>query len=114
MKKKFMRILRAVSYPYRYAKAFLRLRQAVILADEHYTANHIRYYVMPTADRKLLVMNRNDLKRLRQKHYIHHRVTTHDLVRECFYHTPHALGTGFLPPDLLAQKRAAYFRWSLQ
>ena len=98
-------------------RAYLQLREAIRMADEAHEANGQRYYVIPNGAHadvkgaKLLVLSRADLKQLRIKHYAKPGVTTHDLLRTCFYHTPHRNGTGEMHPEERRIRKAAYYAW---
>lgn len=99
--------------------ARLQLSQAVKLADKMHEADGGRYYVMPTFNRTksgkrkhaLAVIDRANFRKLKQKHYISQRASVADLLRECFYHTPHRDGSGAIPKYKLEEKLAQYYRW---
>ena len=97
--------------PVKKVKAYLMLREAVIKANAAHAKNGSRYYVVPSTDGKLIVLNRDDLKRLRMKHYTSHKTTTHDLLSSCFYHTSHANGTGAMSDEVAEARRQAFFEW---
>lgn len=92
-------------------KAMLRLREAIKRADEAYNNCAQRYYVMPTSDGKLAIMDKQNFRKLKRKHYIGRDVRTFDLLRECFYFTPFANGSDPITPYLMKRKRLQYFRW---
>lgn len=92
-------------------KAMLRLREAIKKADEAYNHAPQRYYVMPTSDGKLAIMDKQTFRKLKRKHYIGRDVRTIDLLRECFFFTPYANGTEAITPYLMKRKRLQYFRW---
>ena len=68
-------------------RASLRLREAVRQADKAHRENGQRYYVMPTSgvSGQLVIMDRNNFRKLKQKHYINHNTFVRDLEFECFY-----------------------------
>lgn len=97
--------------------ARLRLDEAIKQADNAHQKTGHRYYVMPYTEqgqKKLMILDRQNFRRLKQKGYIHHRVLTNDLTRECFYHTGHANNTGQLPPEAAKLKRKQFYEWYLQ
>ena len=91
-------------------RAYLMYREAVKKADKAHEERGSRYYVLP-ADDKLLILNRKDLQHLKRKHYTSRSVTTHDLLRECFYHTPHANGSGEISPTSLKARKIVFYNW---
>lgn len=92
-------------------RAGLRFNEAVRKADEAHAATGERYYVMPLSPRKLIVMDRSNFRKLKQKRYIDNKASVLDLERECFYCTPYRNGTGMLPSAILQQKRNQYLAW---
>ena len=98
---------------FRKIKATLRLREAIRQADEAHSENGQRYYVMPTSGTsgQLVIMDRNNFRKLKQKHYIKHSTFVSDLERECFYCTPYGNGTGELPKLVVDLKRKQYYSW---
>lgn len=91
----------------------LRLHEAIRQANEAYQENGRRYYVMPlnNSDGQLLVMDRPNFRKLKQKGYIDSKVRINDLVRECFYCTPYSNGIGTLDDDIVKLKRKQYYSW---
>lgn len=94
-------------------KASLRLREAVRKADEAHRETGERYYVMPaSADRcKLIIMDRFNFRKLKQKGYITNKVYIRDLERECFYFTPYRNGSCAISSEVVNIKRRQYFSW---
>lgn len=100
---------------------YLRYREAVRKADQAHAANGERYYVMPTANRSrtatdkpvlsLIVMDRANFRKLKQKHYVTHRASVRDLVSECFYCTAYRDGNGYLDAIGRKMKLALYFSY---
>lgn len=74
---------------FRKIRASLRLREAVRQADEKHKETGERYYVMPAGGKKgqLIIMDRKNFRKLKQKGYINHNTFVGDLERECFYCT---------------------------
>lgn len=91
--------------------ASLRLREAIKLANSRYYATRRRQFVMPAAHGKLLILDRANFRKLKQKHYIASNVFCADLLNECFYHTPNADGSGVIPEAVARRKRLQYFNW---
>lgn len=98
---------------FRRFRASLRLTEAVRQADEAHKETGERYYVMPTtgASGQLLIMDRSNFRKLKQKCYIAHEATVANLEMECFYCTPYRNGKGVLPAKIVNMKRKQYFKW---
>lgn len=94
-------------------RASLRLREAIKKAEQAFKETGERYYVMPTASYKgeLIIMDRRNFRKLKQKGYISHDVRVTDLERECFYCTSYRNGDGVLPDSIVAIKRKEYYKW---
>lgn len=94
-------------------KASLRLREAVRQADKANSESGQRYYVMPTSGTsgKLIIMDRVNFRKLKQKGYINRNTFINDLERECFYCTPYRNGIGRLNSMVISLKRKQYFSW---
>lgn len=94
-------------------KATLRLNEAMRQADKAHNENGNRYYVMPTSGTsgQLIIMDRNNFRKLKHKGYVSNRTFVRDLEKECFYCTPYRNGTGELPSAVVALKRKQYFSW---
>lgn len=92
---------------------YLKLRKAIITADELHAKDGDRYYVMPGSDGKLIIMDRKNFKRLKLKHYIDQKVTLNDLRRECFYHTPYADGSDHMPAYVRKERAESYYAWAV-
>ena len=94
---------------------YLRYREAVKQADEAHAKSGERYYVMPVtvegSKPKLLIMNRSNFRKLKQKHYISHKATQRDLINECFYCTPYRNGDGYLDARGRRIKLSLYFSY---
>lgn len=92
---------------------YLRLRRAVALADEAYLSTGTRHYVMPGSGPRceLLVMDRRNFRKLKQKGYISDRALVADMVKESFYFTPHRNGDGYLSETDRRRKMRQYFSW---
>lgn len=93
-------------------KSVLILREAIIRADKAHEESGNRYYVMPLQHtRKLIIMDRFNFRKMKQKGYIPQNVFVHDLERECFYFTPYKDRSKKIDNDLVAHKRKEYFKW---
>ena len=69
-------------------RASIRLNEAVVQADKAHEETGERYYVMPNGKSgKLIIMDRFNFRKLKQKGYVSHNVFVNDLERECFYCT---------------------------
>lgn len=91
--------------------AYVRLQEAIRLADNQHRNNGQRFYVMPAADGKLIIMDRKNFRGLKRKHYINGNATQRDLLVECFYFTPTRDGNGAITPEQLRLKTAQYYAW---
>ncbi len=95
-------------------KASLRLREAIKMANKAHNETGHRYYVMPqygSCGQKLIVMDRQNFRRLKMKHYITREARVFDLVRECFYCTGYANGDQYLSEADRKKKVQQYFAW---
>lgn len=93
-------------------RAVLRLKEAVRQADKAHKETGERYYVMPNGDSgKLIIMDRSNFRKLKQKRYVSHNVFVSDLERECFYCTPYRNGNGALPTEVITMKRRQYMEF---
>lgn len=94
-------------------KAILRFDEAVQRAEQAHLKNGNRYYVVPSfASRgKLIVMDRFNFRKLKQKGYITRNALVHDLERECFYFTPYRNGSSAISTELKKLKRKQYLEW---
>ena len=112
--KKFIQTIKALlSYNYiAHFRDYLKLREAIIMADEQHAKDGDCYYVIPSLDGTLLIMDKKNFKRLKLKHYIPKDATIQHLRQECFYHTPYADGSYRL--DAFNRKRLAdnYYAWA--
>lgn len=91
--------------------AYLRLRTAVRKADEAYSLHRRRFYVLPGADRSLVVMDRSNFRMLKRKGYISQKAFTRDALFESFYFSPCADGSGRLSEADRRCKVRQYFSW---
>lgn len=92
-------------------KYYLMLRKAIMMADAAHEQDGHRYYVMPTQDGKLAVMDRTNFRILKRKGYINRTATVTGLLNECFYHTAYANGNGKMPDDVRKDKRRVFWLW---
>ncbi len=94
-------------------KASLRLREAVKKAEDAHSQTGERYYVMPLSGSKgkLIIMDRFNFRKLKQKGYITHEARVRDLEMECFYFTTYRNGTSRIVPEMENLKRQQYYRW---
>jgi len=88
-----------------------RLKKAIAMADDAYRAHPQRYYVMPTTDGRLIIVDRKNFRLLKRKRYISDTATVNDLLRECFYCTPKASGDGAMSLFVQKKKWEIYYRW---
>lgn len=92
-------------------KAFLQFREAVLKADEAHVKSGDRFYVVNSKDGSLVIMNRKEFRKLKQKHYINRSVKIRQLEDMTVYHTPYANGYGEMSPEEIKLKRKTYIQW---
>lgn len=92
-------------------KAEIVYSLAVRKADNAHNENGDRYYVMPSEDGRLVVVNRRNFRILKRKNYISKDASVADMQRECFYCTPYRNGKGEMPADITALKHSAFLDW---
>lgn len=97
--------------PFRKLKAFLMLYKAIEQAEAARVKHGRRFFVMPTQDGKLVVMDKYDLRRLKVKHYLDKSCHVEDLLRESFYYTSLGNGLGEIDPQDRQVRAHAYYRW---
>lgn len=93
--------------------ASLRLCEAIRQADEAHKETGERYYVMPTSGKsgQLIIMDRYNFRKLKQKRYVSREASVLDLERECFYCTPYRNGKNELADCIIKMKRKMYYSW---
>lgn len=93
--------------------AYLRLRRAVDMAEKAGKKHHCRFYVLPGENGKLVVADRKNFRRLRQKHWIRGAASYNmkDVADRAFYYTCHPDGTGFMRESERKQKVLDYYKW---
>ena len=77
-------------------KARIAFTLAVRKAEDAHAKDSDRYYVLPSGDGKLVVIDRMNFKKLRRKHYVGKKHTPSRLVDECFYYTANCFEGGML------------------
>lgn len=94
-------------------RASLRLREAIRQADEAHKETGERYYVMPTSGNsgQLIIMDRYNFRKFKQKGYISRKASISNMEQECFYCTPYRNGKDGLSVFILKMKRKAYYSW---
>ncbi len=99
--------------PFRKFKAYLRYREAVRKANEAYEKTGKRFYVVPASGKRktLLIMDRENFRKLKQKRFITRNAYISDLENKCFYATPYRNGSGELPKWKIAVKKMLYYKW---
>lgn len=98
---------------FRKIKAFLQFREAVLKADEAHAKSGNRFYVVSSKDGSLVVMNRKEFRKLKQKHYFKRSVKIRQLEDMTVYHTPYANGNGGMTDEEIIIKRKAYIKWMI-
>lgn len=92
-------------------KAEIVYSLAVRNADNAHSENGERYYVMPSEDSRLVVVDRRNFRILKRKNYIPKDASVADMQRACFYCTPYRNGKGKMPADIIALKHSAFLDW---
>lgn len=92
-------------------KAEIVYSLAVRKADNAHSENGERYYVMPSEDGRLVVVDRRNFRVLKRKNYIPKDASVADMQRECFYCTPIGMFKGEMPADIIALKHSAFLDW---
>lgn len=93
-------------------RAMLRLKEAVRQADKAHKKTGERYYVMPNGNTgKLIIMDRFNFRKMKQKGYVSQNAIIQNLIFECFYCTPYRNGDGMLPKSVIDLKRKQYMSW---
>lgn len=90
--------------------AYLRLREAVNRADKAHAETGQRYYVVPSAN-KLVILDRKNFRILKHKNYINYSARVNNLIVESFYFTPYRNGDGYLSQSYRKKKIMQYFDW---
>lgn len=92
--------------------AYLRLKEAIRIADKAHEENGKRYYVLPNGKtHKLIVTDRNNYRQLRHKGYYHNSAKMIDVKKASFYYTAHKNGEGKSTDELVDLKRMQYYHW---
>lgn len=92
-------------------KAEIVYSLAVRKADNAHSENGERYYVMPSEDGRLVVVDRRNFRILKRKNYISKDASVADMQRECFYCTPYRNGKGEMPAYIIALKHSTFLDW---
>ena len=92
-------------------RAALQLREAVKRANNAHAATGERFFVMPTTDGKLLVMDRKNFRRLKFKNYVSRKVVVNNLLTESFYFTPCRGERLPMSEELRKKKVQQFFEW---
>ena len=92
--------------------AYLRLKEAIRIADKAHEENGKRYYVLPNGrTHKLIVTDRNNYRQLRHKGYYQNSAKMIDVKKASFYYTAHKNGEGKSTDELFDLKRMQYYHW---
>lgn len=92
--------------------AYLRLKEAIRIADKAHEENGKRYYVLPNGrTHKLIVTDRNNYRQLRHKGYYNNNAKMIDVKKASFYYTAHKNGEGKSTDELIDLKRMQYYHW---
>ena len=72
-----------------------------------------RYYVMPDENDKLIVLCRDEFRKLKKYKRMDEKARVVHLIRESFYYTPYSGGDKAIDPAVKKQKRLMYIRYCL-
>ena len=99
--------------PFKKLKAFLKLNEAIKQADEAFARTGFRHYILPlqTKKKELLIVDKKNFKKMKQKGYIDKSITITDVRKYCFYCTSFTNGIDKLSGPELRVKRKNYFKW---
>ena len=104
-----MNILKKV---YRTLKANIIYEMAIFKLDDAYHKNPRRYYLLiDHSTGGFIIVDRNNFRALKRKHYISPKATMQNLRNDCTVHTPYADGTGLMPLVVLRERKRAYIKW---
>ena len=94
-------------------KAYLRYHEAVKQAEKAHESTGHRYYVMPMSGTKgkLIIMDRDNFRKLKVKGYISQNARVKHLELECFYCTSYRKGNGRLSPEDIKSKKELFYQW---
>lgn len=81
--------------------------------SKRYLVGNTRYYVMPDADDKLIIMNRRQMHKLRTMKMMSNEAKVRHLKGESFYYTPDGSGNT-IDKDLKEFKRKKYFEYRVE
>ena len=104
------KLIRLIKNAWNDFKDYLRYRKAVQMADDAHAKDQDRYYVMPSMDGKLLVMDRKNFRILKKKGYIAKNATIQNAIDECFYFTPRLNDVGMVEP-VIKERYEEYKKW---
>ncbi len=91
-------------------KARLRFRRAIQIADEALQKTGLRHFVIPTPN-GLVVVDRRNFRRLRNKRYINRRAVYRELPNNCVYCTPYRNGEGALSQEMIKDRFEEYIEY---
>lgn len=96
---------------FRHFRDYLKLRGAILIADEQHAKDGDSYYVVPSTDGTLLIMDRKNFKKLKQKGYIAKGESLGNLRRTAFYYTPYADGSDAMTKEIRRERAELYYMW---
>lgn len=96
---------------FNYIIALSKLEYAIHMANKAHEQDGQRYYILPDANDRLIILTRYTFRKLKKQGLISSKATITDIIRESFYFTPHANGTGALSPAAQKAKRKMYLKY---
>lgn len=91
---------------------FFRLKVAVRNAEEAHRRSGERFYVIPSVNkRQLVICNRRNFRIMRMKKYFHRDMVMRDVDDACIYYTAHRNDGSPMSRDERKRRAAGYYRW---
>jgi hypothetical protein len=91
-------------------KARIAFTLAVRRAEDAHAKDSDRYFVLPSGDGKLVIVDKMNFKRLKRKHYVGRNHTPSRLIDECFYYTANCFEGG-MDKERVKKMRRSYTDW---
>lgn len=93
-------------------KARIAFTLAVRRAEDAHAKDSDRYFVLPSGDGKLVIVDKMNFKRLKRKHYVGRNQTPSRLIDECFYYTANCFEGG-MKKDVVKKMMKSYIIWAV-
>lgn len=96
---------------FNYIIALSKLEYAIHMANKAHEQDGQRYYILPDANDRLIILTRYSFRKLKKQGLISSKATITDITRESFYFTPYANGTDSLSLEASKAKRKMYLKY---